>query len=438
MLGDPVKTRFVLVQNLFSMIFHIVFILIIDIQSNRQFTFTIRPPNLIETFFCLGVSVQAPPLLSSQNLLTGSNFGSPGKWVYQLSSESTDIVKSFSSVTTSDSNENTDNEPFMLPFGPKHGDTFSYQQRRNSMHWYGGNSGTSCSFPQILDEPMAVFGTTFDWLFVCLNGQIELRSFDLTSQWLKDGSHTVEYETSVRIHVFETKEQVTTAEDNLMDYLCVYAMNDGDASLNFQYLADPCPAEKQKHEVWDWKRKVGPWDWQRQFLDMNVWTDEETLEAVVEWNKKQNVSPIDFTSDDEVSLNIFGTDTKYVNLANNVFTRESTQPTDLSIINGVLNSDPMFSEFDGTWSFVATWYKTFSHEKYSSSQAPAFLHSFQMVITCGTKPPGTNQICLAIFDYQGLSTQPSLLFPGVYLPESPGELFKLLTFTTPLHVPSRV
>ena len=248
-----------------------------------------------------------------------------------------------------------------------------------------------------------------------------MRSFDLTSQWLEDGSHPVEDETSVRIHVFETKEEVTTAEDNLMDYLCVYAMRDGVTSLNFQYLADPCPAEKQTHEVWNWKRQVRPWNWQIQFLDMNVWTDEETLEAVVEWNKKQNVIPIDFTSDDEVSHKIFEADTKYVNLANNVFTRESTQPTDLSIINGFLNSDPMFLEFNATWSFVVTWYKTFAHEKYSSSQAPVFLHSFQLMITCGTKPPGTNRTCLAIYDYQELSTHPWLFSPGVYLPELPRE-----------------
>ena len=276
---------------------------------------------------------------------------------------------------------------------------------------------------------MAVFGTTFDWLFVCLNGKIELRSFDLTSQWLKDGSQPLEDETSVRIHAFETKEEVTTAEDNLMDYLCVYAMRDGDANLNFQYLADPCPTEKQKHEIWDWKRQVRPWQWQMQFLDMNVLSDKETLEAVVEWNKKQNVIPIDFTSDDEVSQKVFGADTKYVNLANNVFTRESTQPTDLSIINGVLNSDPMFLDFNANWNFIITWYKTSSHEKYSSGQAPAFLHSFQLVIACGTKPPGTNKTCMAIYDYQELSTQPSLMSPGVYLPESPGEILKLFTFT---------
>ena len=328
-----------------------------------------------------------------------------------------------------DDEQNDNRDLFLLPFGPKSGDTFSNQHRETNLHWYGNTDSRSCSFPQILNHSIAAMETTFDWLFVCLNGYIELRSFELTSTWLQEGTESAEIETSLRIHVFETDSKKTTAEDNLLDYLCVYSQSDGDKSLNFQYLADPCPSEKQKYDIWDWKHHYGLLNWQRQFLDMNVRLDKETLEAVAEWNKKQNVISLNFRSDDEVSKLLFGADTKFLNLANNVFTRETNEPSDLSVINDYFRSNLTVLDFNATWIYVATWYKTSSYQKSHQWKFLAFFNSFQLVMTCGTKGTTNDQACFLIYDYLELQQQPSTSFPGVYSPTQPGEFLLICSIS---------
>ena len=57
--------------------------------------------------------------------------------------------------------------------------------------------------------------------------------------------------------------------------------------------------------------------------------------------------------DDDLTQNIMGEDTKYLNLANNIFKREMSE-ADLLVVTGMVGTT---HEFEATWGFVATWYK---------------------------------------------------------------------------------
>ena len=85
--------------------------------------------------------------------------------------------------------------------------------------------------------------------------------------------------------------------------------------------------------------------------------------------------------------------TKYVNLGNNVFSRESSQGSDdFLILDTFLQM--RHENFRSTFSFVATWYKVTNH-------LTKILHfnSYQAIVVCGTQEVHVEKRCFIIFDF---------------------------------------
>ena len=318
-------------------------------------------------------------------------------------------------------------EPFLLPFGPKHKDSFSDQNRI-----YSRDSQTrerDCTLPQILQAPLTISGIQFDWLFACIHGVIKLRSFIISASrgqsWIESFNSNPQYEGldifELTVKVYKTEYQDTTIQDGQMDYLCAFAQNASHQDdLYFQYLESRyfssfpsiCPGVPDEWEKWNWQQSV----------IMSGWTDKETLEAVVDWNTEgRHQAGVDFQTDDVLSQKIFGADsTKYVNLANNIFKRESTNSGDLKLITDFIRSNPNNSAFEATWFAVFTWYKVASSSPYRTYEQRNFLqwfNSFQLILACdNTSSIGSNSThCFAIYDYFQLQSEPDQSRPfGVY------------------------
>ena len=340
-----------------------------------------------------------------------------GLWVFYFPGDGSEPVTDFGAdfFEKNDRNGKAElAEPFILPFGPKYNDSFSYQHRiypHDSLFSY-----RTCSLPQILDTPLTLSGIQFDWLFVCLNGEIELRSFRNSGSWGETWADELSYpwyhrrydnnnrqyegldSFALSVRAFTENSWGGDVKDNQVDYLCKFAREASSPNdLYFQYLDDSfCPDVPNWWDKWNWNDAV----------TMMGWTDKETLEAVIDWNTKGKHKDIDFQSDDSLSEMIFGEEsTKYINLANNIFRRESTNDSDLQLITEFIRSNPENEEFQATWCAVATWYKVASVNNLSNydwrqEHMLQWFNSFQLIMACdNTTEIEKSPKCFAIYDY---------------------------------------
>ena len=141
------------------------------------------------------------------------------------------------------------------------------------------------------------------------------------------------------------------------------------------------------------------YEYSRWYEDDQQGITKEQREAIDDWNSFLSENPdniIDIYSDDELARAIFGSDTtKYVNLANNVFKRETNNESDLSILTSFLQ--PVNPGFEAKWAFVATWYKLPARAR----PRQFFFNSYQAIITCDIRSVSNSEddICFVIFDY---------------------------------------
>ena len=269
--------------------------------------------------------------------------------------------------------------PFLLPFGPKYGDTFT------SMSFIK-NVGP-CSYSQFLSHPLTLLTTEIRKVTVCYTGSIQLiKEADDNLYDLKIGEISI-YD---MVNSYSTYSSNVLKDDNLLDYLCMEAYETGKDSLEFQYLQEKgefCPLIPNI-----WLIPENDYDIGKQY-----WMDADTLKEVSELNSRRkwrNGTHVDIHEDDRISKLIFGVNsTKYVNLANNWYGRESLDPADLSNITSFIQVNTSFYNFQANWSLIATWYKLWFGELGHGS--------YQTILTCGNSSINneTNYVCLLIFDY---------------------------------------
>ena len=353
-------------------------------------------------------------------LINKSNFGQKGIWVFFLPKNGTQPITNFNNTSTETDDSLILEEPFLLSFGPAYGDSFSNQRL---IHTRDNQFGSRvCSLPQILETPFDLSGFQFDWLFVCLNGVIELHSFGLSNvqknSWLNEADFF-----PLTINVFKTGISETSVRDGQVDYLCALALNASSVNdLYYQYFDDTaCPGISNNRKRWNWLNAV----------TMSGWTDRDTLESVIHWNiEGKHQKNVDFHSDDALSRRIFGEQsTKFVNLANNVFHRESTNDSDLAILTEVIRSDPNNFQFEATWCVVVTWYKVSSAPASDQIYSLKRFNSFQLILVCDNgSQEGISAKCFAIYDYYELQSENNRT--GVFWRGHSGELYVNNTMKT--------
>ena len=281
---------------------------------------------------------------------------------------------------------------FILPFGPKYGDRFL--RKSSSIH---------CTYVQLEDQTLLSRtrpNSQNNRIAVCSTGYIVVSNYCGSSSW-----NTCQYP----VLAIYPMAYANTA-DNLVDYMCTEA-NLGPLNGNLYnwwraYDSEFCSLFDTSHVLsWDFfdQRK------QVQYLNPNyqghtpftlsyydfstrhLYTDAEN-QAIEAWNELVSTSPgeLDIHSDDQLAQTLMGSETtKYVNLANNVFKRQTTDASDLSTINSLLQLN--YPHFEASWALVATWYKL--QQRYAPAKA---YNSYQTIITCGIQ---SNSSCFIIFDY---------------------------------------
>ena len=291
--------------------------------------------------------------------------------------ESTDDDISFYDQKPFDKSE----EPFLLPFGPKHGDQF-----------FRKTDYTACFHDRFSESPLTVNSQLFNDFEFCVNGIVYLEH-NTCSWWYGYSKFSFcEYP------VFSIYNlQTINTEDNLIDYMCSENYRDDVEYWRRRDINEFCPLLDNRWE----NRHPLRWDeysWYTEYQQNQLGITDEQREAIEEWNDflSDNPENIDLTSDDELARAIFGSDTtKYVNLANNVFKRETMEESDLSILTSFMQ--PVYPGFAATWAFVATWYKI------PPGTWPRRLNynSYQTINTCDVKTNSTSEddVCFVVFDY---------------------------------------
>ena len=352
-----------------------------------------------------------------QNLVQSSNYDQAGIWVFYFPGNGSHPVVDFENFTHIDvdtESQHNNGDFFLLPFGPPHGDSFSpFVNLGNSLSSLG-----TCSLPQILDKSLNISGVSVEWVVVCLEGKIELRSFNFTGSWGESWSLLEDWEQNLgqrflndqysdngftnfalEINVFENK--YISWRNGGEGILCSLMQEETDVNnIYFQYL-DPsdCPNFPEDWEKWNWDSPVS----------LIGLPNKTALQAVLDYLKNRNTDKLNnFKRDDEVSQLYFGKDTpaELINLANNMFVRESVEVTDLSAITNFMKSNRRNANFTATWSFVVTWFKVLAGStEVISDLSYGNFNSFQMILTCdSTKKTLNDTQCFTIFDYAEVDT----------------------------------
>ena len=329
------------------------------------------------------------------NLTSASNYGFPGRWVFDLSQEVWDTstlsdVATYINVTTS-----RGKQPFLLPFGPKHGDSFvktSNTEEHNRFNLENNEiifGGVNYSFFTVSTRGKALLHQNED-----LDDRYWYGCYDLASHY----SHCQR----MLMFLIQDLYYIDTI-DNLIDYTCteVY-LDEHEADTLYQFdVEEFCPLlpdKKKESEKIPWNHWALRFDnsWQVGYDD--EFLTEQQRDAIESWNDMLPVvskNDVNITSDDNLAKTIFGSDTtKFVNLANNLFKRETTEASDLSALTSFVSQ--FKPEFEASWAFVATWYKVPAVEIGTLSY-----NSYQGVITCDVKNDTTpyDDECYVIFDY---------------------------------------
>ena len=289
--------------------------------------------------------------VDSRHLSSASNCGFPGRWVIELTNTSSLSEPVLDDVTFYNTTRNSMGEPFLLSFGPEHGD-FGYQTntcRSLSM---------SSSFP-------------FKSKSVCYF-HVRLDTFKACTDWhVRFGIGCSSY---IRYWAYNIRSMTHHSNDNLLDYKCTETVL---TKQNTRNLDEFCPILRNYDLPW---------------LDkINGVSEEETAlykDLIYSFDEETNIQ-----SDDEFARSVMGDNsTKYVNLANNVFKRQTTNESDLTTVD--LLVQVFHPGFTSKWALVATWYKMMPE-----SVTQFEYNSYQVVITCNDEAEGGNDMCYIIFDY---------------------------------------
>ena len=211
-------------------------------------------------------------------------------------------------------------------------------------------------------------------------------------------------------------------EDRLLDYMCrpsqqsyyysslgynvenacdFYSSSDG---FDYYYTNLAIPFSHYNPENY---RLVYQWNY---YLSYVYWTD------------------VDIQFDDDLTLLLMGVDdTKYPNLAGNVFFRKLDTKANFDTANELIGGD-----FDAKFGFVVTYYKI------QEANIPlTSFNSYQFVLVCdNSETPFTpdDDMCYAIFDYfeiQFGSSTGNFLYAGFYLSEEEPMGYKRVRRTAP-------
>ena len=289
--------------------------------------------------------------VDNQHLNSASNCGFPGRWVMELTNTSSLSEPALDDVTFYNVTRNSMGEPFLLSFGPKYGDIV--------------RSARYC-------KHLSVFSSFFFMYSYICDYYLYLKvEYNSCTDWHVRFGIDCSY---IYFYVYDTSSLTLDTNDNLLDYKCTETVL---TKQNTGYLDEFCPLLRNYDLPW---------------LDkINEVSEEETAlykDLIYSFDEETNIQ-----SDDEFARSVMGDDsTKYVNLANNVFKRQTTNESDLSTVDSLVQA--FHPGFISKWALVATWYKMMPE-----SVTQFEYNSYQVVITCNDEAEGGNDICYIIFDY---------------------------------------
>ncbi|XP_063711398.1 uncharacterized protein LOC134839707 [Symsagittifera roscoffensis] len=244
-------------------------------------------------------------------------------------------------------------EPFVLPFGPRHLDLFM-------------NKGSDqCAHMDNFTYPFQYGSIQVSKVSVCNDAYVDFVSrsrLDKPQDFLATDSFLV----AMALHDHEI-------EDGLFDYMCLLS--------NHHY-------EFQDPEVFDYDYEdvCGFYLEAPDFVGDTQWSVDVKLKPgfnpvndayLQQWNSQLlQRDQVTLHHDDVITRLLMGlATTKYVNLAGNVFRRGITNSSDLDSVDDLINS--RHSDFRSDFGYVATWYKVMDND-----METAFFNSYQLIIVC--------------------------------------------------------
>ena len=281
-------------------------------------------------------------------------------------------------------------DPFLLPFGPKHRDAFASRE--------------GCSLAMDLDQSFKIGNSTVEKAYVCLNGVIK---FNLPGELFVQTPTYWEWNDfpdfqAIDYPIVAPFLALHRLENRFLDYRCLYSVEENSFYGNQFWCMEIY--EEYFHPAGTLYQYFS-----RDFRPDNVMAADETMELFKELHErdltKSDLATI-IHKDDEVALWFFGQNsTKYVNLADNIFSRQITSGEDLEILNKVITGTMENSEnFVGQWSLVVTWYKIRVRHCDSSTGVVIGYYfyecsvSFQIIIVCSEEGDISGR-CFVIFNY---------------------------------------
>ncbi|XP_063723528.1 uncharacterized protein LOC134851395 isoform X2 [Symsagittifera roscoffensis] len=258
-------------------------------------------------------------------------------------------------------------EPFLLPIGPNHGDSFNRK------------TPTSCSEPISVPFPIKIGSKSYTTLYVCNNGLITFGDPVISYQPADFDSMT----TPVIAALFEDNLN----GDNFLDQMC---LQDGGA----YYTETMYETERICWYYWNYEPTSAI-----NYLGFSYdYIDDARLKAEIKTFAEKPLTRAELTLgfDDCITGTLMGEDkVKYINLANNVMKREMST-SDIEVVQQLIND-----KFPGQivkWGFVATWYQISPYP----GRLDAF-NSYQNLLFCTESPPtsdpGSFDLCYVLFDF---------------------------------------
>ena len=214
-------------------------------------------------------------------------------------------------------------DPFLLPFGPKHGDQYATRDE--------------CLLVNNLDQSLKIGNTTVDKVRVCLDGYMKFSTpqeqFDPVVAPFLSG------------HRIETR---------FLDYRCTYSVEEN--SFYSPFSLSWCS------DVYDDSFGVLVWSKSsNRRLMLRGGYNEKQLSRIKELHDRdltEQQLQLLVRDDDEDALQFFGRDsTKYVNLAGNIMRRQVTEGEDLQILTKLIQQREDSADVILEWALVVTWYK---------------------------------------------------------------------------------
>ena len=271
-------------------------------------------------------------------------------------------------------------DPFLLPFGPKHGDQYATRD--------------GCSLAHNLDQNFKIGNTTVDRVYVCLDGFMKFSTpQELFNSWV-----FVEFDStnSAVVAPFLSRHEI---DQRFLDKRCTYTVEENSFYEPYRWWS-ACSVmyeESSWGPFWHYTNPGGyPWLYsnENQFSLLKKLHDRDLTEKRLQLLVRE---------DDEDARQFFGSDsTKYVNMADRIMRRQVTEGEELQILTKLIQHTERIADFIPEWALVVTWYKIqFSCDRNDwETQDNRCFASFQLVVTCGADR------CFSIFNYFEINGRP--------------------------------